>query len=92
MKILELLSDKKKWTQNTYARNAMGYSVLPRAVDAASWCLLGALSKCYPDRENNYAAHRRMTDCLPKGRTTISSFNDQSTFRQVRALLKKANV
>lgn len=49
MKAYQLLSDPGAWTQGADARNAAGYSVNFNAPDAAQWCAVGALIRCYPD-------------------------------------------
>lgn len=52
MKVKELLSNPKNWIQCSFANNKEGKPTKPDAADACSWCLIGAVWKCYngPDR------------------------------------------
>lgn len=47
MKIHELLDSPEKWTQKSFARLADGNPTNSADLDACSWCLTGALFKCY---------------------------------------------
>lgn len=47
MTVRELYKDKSCWTQGAYARDAFGVPILTNHPTAVSWCLMGALSKCY---------------------------------------------
>lgn len=49
--VANLLSHPERWTKKCSARNQNGTSVLPDSEDACSWCLSGAIYKCYPVRE-----------------------------------------
>ena len=51
MKIRELFKSKHRWLQGDMSLTGMGgfgTSVKPTANNALSWCLLGAVKKCYP--------------------------------------------
>jgi len=49
MTIQELLSSPECWTKGALARTREGRVADPQSDDAAAWCLLGALMKCYPE-------------------------------------------
>ena len=49
MKIIELLNEKEKWTTGTFARDIFGRPVFSGGHEAISWCLGGAINKCYYD-------------------------------------------
>ena len=99
MKISELLSSPEKWTQRSYARDALGGTVQTRSKDAVCWCLVGALLKCYSgdaafgdvNASLEAAIRRRQTKgTIP----TLASWNDLEgrTFAEVRAIVEEAGV
>lgn len=100
MKILDLLNNKTKWAKKHLALDADGYSVGVCSSTAVRWCLLGAITKCYETAPDRLQAIFLLSAALPKQYQTrcsyedIISFNDRpaTTFRRVRALLKKSNV
>jgi hypothetical protein len=47
MKIHEFFDNPSKWTQNVYARDALGNEVDADDPDAVSWNLSGAINYCY---------------------------------------------
>ena len=47
MKAYELISEPSRWTQKTLARNINGGATNPRGYDACSFCLVGAIERCY---------------------------------------------
>jgi hypothetical protein len=49
MTIQELLTDETAWTKNAYARLPTGEPCSSTNPGAASWCLLGAVNRCYTD-------------------------------------------
>lgn len=50
MKIFELFSNSPKtWTQNNFAQDSAGRGVASTDDKAISWCLMGAIIKCYPE-------------------------------------------
>lgn len=89
MKIKDLLIDETKWTQNAYARDAYGKSLIESDLHAVSWCLSGALFVCYPhcglDRSIIWY---RITSKLSTlaGETSITAWNDapERTFAEIR--------
>ncbi len=67
MTVAELLNDPSKWTQRAYARNEDEQGVSSRAEAAVSWCLLGAMNRCYStaDAAMSYqAAYARVCQAL----------------------------
>ena len=64
----ELLADPKRWTQQAYARDERGQSVLFHDPRATCWCINGAVA-CVapsdPDRVARIGAHRAL--CLAIG-------------------------
>ncbi len=60
MTVAQLLRRKESWTQGVYARNAAGEKVRFDDPAATSWCLWGALKKCYPDHEQYVKAYERL--------------------------------
>ena len=51
MKIKELYDSEDKWTKGSRARRSDGVSVDELNPYAASWCLYGAITKCYDKLE-----------------------------------------
>ncbi len=68
---VELLINPKRWTKGPFARDADGKTCDPRSDQAVSWCLVGALLRCYPSSEDPVAFYRAVDKViakLPKGR------------------------
>ena len=47
MKIKDLLTDESKWTKGAFAIGADGLMVGSASPSAVSWCLMGAVERCY---------------------------------------------
>ena len=47
MKVKELFSSEEKWCKKAYARDDQGKAVFSKSQSAVSWCLIGAICKCY---------------------------------------------
>jgi len=97
MKVKELLSDESKWTRNAYARNRYGESVLPSDPEATCFCLSGAIDKCYGSNPPlAWAVSCKIEGVLPRawhgGIQTISNFNDNACFDQIKKVLEEADV
>jgi hypothetical protein len=97
----KLLDSTVKWTKRCSARDRDGWSVPVGNAGAVCWCMMGALRKCYPSPPDFLAARKKLQQVLPPSfyatdleGTSITSANDArtTTFRQVRAWLKKAGV
>ena len=92
MKAYELLATPDKWTQGPMARNAAGESVPDLAEDACSWCMFGALVKCYGHSGIAFCeACRRVHEIIG---CKIISFNETPgrTHAEVLDVLKRADV
>jgi hypothetical protein len=48
MKVYKLLADEARWTRDKLSRNIDGDGVWPLEEEAVSWCVAGAIMKCYP--------------------------------------------
>lgn len=92
MKVKELLSDPSKWCKGSYARTIEGeraYSSF--SPDAVSWCILGAIDRCYVDRNN----WKEIVDRLfAETGESPATWNDRptTTFADVRKLVEKLDV
>lgn len=90
MKMYELLSSPSRWTQDFFARDVEGHAVLPSSPEAVAWCLIGALTKCYPDPEENARISDKMYDLL--GGEGVVRFNDRAKHWQVLAVCKNLDI
>lgn len=95
MKVKELLDSESKWTQHYTARRTD--SIACNALDpaASSWCLYGALQKCYTDLTEWVAAYDKLTLVIRKHYDSDDSpihFNDTHCFSDVEAVLEEADV
>ncbi len=88
--VQQLLTRATKWCQNTYARTRTGAQCDPHDPRAVRFCIRGACRKVYGEGKGYYDACVKLNAALPD--QGISYFNDNSTFAEVKALLKKANV
>ena len=92
MKIRELFDSPEKWTKGSGARNSAGASVPPTVLAATSWCLLGAVDKCYP----SIAIARPVFDKIYSkiGGTSATQWNDSTsrTFEDVRKLVVSLDI
>lgn len=91
MTVRELLDKPEKWTQGGIAKTVTGEVVESYDIGAISWCLLGALDKCYGNNASAfYAAQSRLLARLSD--TPISVWNDspRRTFEEVRAVVESA--
>lgn len=48
MNVKELLNKRERWTRGAFARDIEGIRCEPEDQKAQSFCLYGALQKCYP--------------------------------------------
>ena len=83
--------DPSTWTQGAYARDKGNAQVGSENPRATSWCLMGALHKCYlnnPPECNR--VYERMKNRVGKD---ITAWNDyKATFEEVKALVKELNI
>ena len=94
-KAKDLLSDPDKWTQQAYARDADGETVMVHDESAVRWCVLGAVGKVVPDHDNS-RARMRAADILNESSLELhnclsaTGVNDGSSHRVVLAMLDHA--
>ena len=101
MKISELLKDESCWTKSQFARDVNNVPVEPGSPDACSWCLIGALDKCYASTTTGSEARTKLTDAVRQYSEPqcgsgwgVSTYNDreQTTFADIKAILEIAGV
>jgi hypothetical protein len=102
MKTYELLEDPKSWTQRDSAIDAIGLPVSVQDPSACSFCIIGALYRCYPDASKDEMGSKmsriqdqiRALDPLNRPVYSIPEWNDspKRTHAEVIAVLKAANV
>lgn len=103
MKIWQLLSSRKKWTRNTFARYANGHVCSIHSPTASRWCLSGAAHKCYPDinkmfnvidKIDNEILKRIGSEARPPALSVIVYYNDnpKRKFSEIKTLVKKLDV
>lgn len=101
MKVKELLADKNRWTQNVYARDAFDTSCGPLEERAICFCIIGAIKRCYGDKESlekhlagvNPVLARIKEHLIEKGLgKDIAYFNDTHTHEEVLAVLEKLDI
>lgn len=85
-----LLSDPRRWTHHTFARNRGNYPVGVNAAAAISFCLSGAADRCADGTPSQVRcdAMKGSASCL-RG-DDISAFNDGRTHKEVLAALREA--
>lgn len=81
----ELISDPKRWTQKTSARDSKGRPTFADEEEAVCWCAIGALS--HVNREKLITCCGVLESVMPVG---IATFNDSHTHEEVLALFDKA--
>ena len=97
----ELLAEPTKWCQQALARNELGERCTPDSLRAQQWDVLGAIYKCYNQRQDQHeiyfrlAFHLRRTEQLPDGMTigglnscreAIKRWNDHHTTTHIEIL------
>jgi hypothetical protein len=107
MKAHELLSDRSKWTQGVLARNKEGNPCSVFADYAESFCMLGAVKRCY-ELIDNYDSTTYYSRVEPYftilGKITVylrdikktaecpSYYNDRHTYEEIITLLKELDI
>lgn len=92
MKIKEFLSSKEKWTQKACARDIENNPTTIFGSQAFSWCLYGAVVKCYGDV---YESHGEVYKKIRlEIKNYIASWNDapERTFEEVKDLCEKLDI
>lgn len=99
MKVFELLNEEKRWCKHFSARTKEGGRVNPLNLLATSWCLGGAIARCYLDSERKQTEKKLAEEIRPGSSksplaygVTIVDFNDNATYEEVIAVCKKANI
>lgn len=98
MKAYELLDSPEKWTQQTLARDINGMATSPRGYDACSFCLVGAIERCYNVPSKDMLAIIQLVEDELKvqapGFEFIGQWNDapDRTHEEVVDLLKKLDI
>lgn len=97
MKVFELLAEPSSWCQADYARDSKGVFIdgddpwlIARDWAAISWCLAGAIYKCYEKDEADVIIDR-VTKHLG---VSVESWNDKSgrTHEEVINVCKELNI
>lgn len=91
MKAWELLDSPSKWTQSVNAKNQAGDEVPVLSDQACSWCVLGAVRRCYTSFGEIYAAHTRLSANVG---VFVADWNDSPvrTYQEVHAVLKSLDI
>ena len=92
MKVRDLLTDESKWCKLDYARNKFGKGIDCDHPNACSWCLVGAIRKCYPDEHyDKVRMMYRLPVIQPSG---VTGWNDapERTFAEVRKLIEELDI
>lgn len=92
MKVRELLDVESKWTKGCEASDARGYSVDFNASGASTWCLLGAIHKCYTDEGMIIVLYNKILETLNV--KWVGKWNDapNRTFNDVKQLIMELDI
>lgn len=92
MKAHELLEKPESWTQGEFARNRSGERTNSNCPTACSWCMIGAMFKCYKGDELYTGLFKAISDHI--GDVEIYKWNDDPnrTHAEVVDLLKKLDL
>lgn len=97
MKVKELYSDASKWTKEWYAKDANGDWTDTSSEEACSFCLEGAMLKCYRYDENLEAIRDRVMEKIQENdphMRAIAQWNDATsrTFQDVKDLVEALDI
>jgi hypothetical protein len=97
MKAYELLSQPGAWTQGTLARDSEGLATNVMGPTACSFCIAGAIERCYPCLEDNLKALDQVKQELKTRYDTfqfVGKWNDHPDRKheEVVELLKKLDI
>lgn len=92
MKAWELLSSPERWTQHVTARDSNDVICLEDDGKACSWCIIGALRKCYQSLDRELSVWRDITVAI--GNQDVADWNDapERTHAEVLEILKRLDV
>ena len=85
-------ASKDHWTQGNYALTEFGEPVFTDSKKAFCWCLTGAIDAVCGKTEFYQVCHELREDVgymAPNVNANLVTFNDNSTYREVRSLLRK---
>lgn len=89
MKVKDFLTSKN-WCKGELAFDKEGYPCEPTDPKAVEWCIIGAIHKCYPTMRGRDKMCRKLAKII--GVTSIPTFNDDSSWKDVKAAIMKADV
>ena len=94
MKVKELLSDESKWTKGFHARKADGSATSVESKEAVSFCLVGAVLRCYPIGYPIALKVIRKGIRRMKLRCSVYDWNDRKkrTFADVKNLVEELDI
>lgn len=87
MKIKELYTDESKWTKGAFSRDIDGNEKIFSDDSIVSWCLLGAIDKCYTSGE-----YMKIWKLLFNTVGHISNYNDSHTFKEIKQLVEELDI
>ena len=87
--VASLFRYEKRWIQGDYARNIEGLNTNFGGLNARQWCLAGAIYKVYPF---TWSEMMEKIEKLIRGSIIHWNDNPRRTFKQVKALVKKAGI
>jgi len=92
MKVKTFLTSDN-WTQRALARDNCGNAVSIFNEEACKFCLLGAISRIYPPHQlEDIGMRLRDVIRLKTNYTSISLFNDNSEFSEIKRILNIADI
>lgn len=98
MKVQDLLSSEEKWSKGSLAVDEFGNGVAYNSKEAASFCLEGAILKCYRGKMKRTEIIHTMANLIDV-RTygkykAIAYWNDapERTFKQIRKLIEGMDI
>lgn len=89
MKLKQLFTSKKKWTQRAFARDKIGRVTSSREKGACSWCLEGAIYKCYRTKAADIL---RLTKYHCDGNIVKWNDNPNRKFEDVKKLVNSLDI
>lgn len=97
MRVEELLDRPEKWTKLAASRDNEGNPINALNEKSCSWCLVGAIIKCYDGDEKS--AIERTLKAISEfhgffKNKPIHIFNDhpQISFKEIKEIIKKAEI
>jgi len=89
----KLFSDESKWTRFCMARDNTGEPVSSIDPQAVSWCLTGALHKCYGESYLYSKHHESIKEYIKMPLNGITLYNDRiATFKDIQNLVENLDI